>query len=82
MAKLVEKETLDRMFDDTGKKHHNHTGRCCSCESDVSVTIDKTSSGYGFQGGVLYESNTGQILVQCERCFKNIGQSNHRGDTG
>jgi hypothetical protein len=83
MAKLIEEETLDRMFkDDVGKGHLKKPGRCHCCGSDVAIIIERTNRGYGFQGGVLYESNTGQFHMQCERCFKNIGHSNHLGDAG
>ena len=83
MAKLIEEETLDRMFNDNvGKRHLKQSGRCYCCGSDVAIIIERTCRGYGFQGGVLYESNTGQFLMQCERCFKNIGHSNHPGDAG
>ena len=73
MATLIKETTLDHMFKDAGKKKHlKQSGQCCGCGSDVEVTIEKTLVGYGFKGGVLYESNTGQLLIQCEHCFNNI----------
>ena len=83
MATLIKEATLDRMFSDVvGKKHLKQSGQCYCCESDVVITIERTFIGYGFQGGVLYESNTDQILMQCELCFKNIVHSDNVGDAG
>ncbi len=83
MAKLIKEETLDRMFDnDVGKRHLKQSGRCYCCGSDVEITIERTSRGYGFQGGVLYESNTDRVHMQCESCFKNIARSNQLGEAG
>ncbi len=83
MAKLIEEETLDRMFnDDVRKRQLKQSGQCYCCGSDVAIIIERTSGGYGFQGGVLYESNTDQILMRCERCLKNTGRSNHLRDAG
>ena len=73
MATLIKEATLDRMVNDAvGKKHFKQSGQCYCCGSDVEITIEKTLVGYGFHGGVLYESNTNQILMQCEHCFNNI----------
>ena len=81
MATLIKEATLDRMFNDAvGKKHLKQSGQCYCCGSDVAIKIERTFRGYGFHGGVLYESNTDQFLIQCEHCFKNIGHSNHLGD--
>ena len=83
MATLIKEATLDRMFNDAmGKKHLKQSGQCYCCGSDVVITIERTFMGYGFQGGVLYESNTDQILMQCEHCFKNIVHLNNLGDAG
>ena len=83
MAKLIEEETLDRMFNEhVEKRRLKQSGQCYCCGSDVTIIIERTGNGYGFQGGVLYESNTGQFLMQCERCFKKIGHSTHREDAG
>ena len=83
MATLIKEVTLDRVFNDAGgKKHLKQSGQCYCCGSDVVITIERTFIGYGFQGGVLYESKTDQILMQCEHCFKNIVHLNNLGDAG
>ena len=79
MNRLIKQETLDRLFD-LGQKHVSQSGRCYCCGSDVEIIIKKTSRGYGFKGGVLYEPKTGPFLMQCERCFKNIGFLDHHKD--
>ena len=77
MATLISEETLDRMFkDEREKEHYRQSGRCYSCDADVEITINKTSRGYGFKGGVFYESDTSPFLIQCERCYRNNGNSN------
>lgn len=81
MATLIKEATLDRMFNDAeGKKEFKKSGQCHSCGSDVVITIEKTFIGYGFLGGVLYESDTEKVLMQCEHCFKNIVQSDNVHD--
>ena len=83
MATLIKEATLDRMFNDAvGEKHLKQSEQCYCCGSDVVITIERTFIGYGFQGGVLYESNTDQILMHCEHCFKDIVQLNNSGDAG
>ena len=78
MTTLIKEATLDRMFKDAvGEKHFTQSGKCYCCGSDVEITIEKTFVGYGFKGGVLYESNTDQVLIQCEHCFNNIVHSNN-----
>ena len=81
MAALIKEATLDRMFKDAeGKKQFKHSGQCYCCGTDVVITIEKTFIGYGFLGGVLYESDTEEVLMQCEHCFKNIVHSNNDND--
>ena len=81
MATLIKEATLERMFDDAaGKKPFKQSGQCYCCGSDVVITIEKTFIGYGFLGGVLYESDNEELLMQCEHCFKNIVQSNDADD--
>ncbi len=83
METLIKEATLDCMFNDSvGKKHLKQSGQCYCCGSDVVITIERTLIGYGFHGGVLYESNTDQILMQCELCFKNIVHLDNVGDVG
>jgi len=83
MATLIKEATLDCMFNDSsGEKNLKQSGQCYCCGSDVVITIERTFIGYGFQGGVLYESNIDQILMQCEHCFKNIVHLNNLGDAG
>jgi hypothetical protein len=83
MATLIKEAALDRMFNDAvEKKNLKQSGQCAWCGSDVVITIERTFIGYGFQGGVLYESNTDQILMKCEHCFKNIVHSNNFEDAG
>jgi hypothetical protein len=82
MATLIKEETLNRLFNcDLKKKYIDHTGRCdCCCGSDIVITIERTSGGYGFKGGVLYEEATDQFLIQCEHCFKENGTLSHPKD--
>ena len=83
MATLIKEAALDHLFNDAiGKKQLKQSGKCYCCGSDVVITIERTFLGYGFQGGVLYESSTDQILMQCEQCFKNIVQLNNSEDAG
>ena len=78
MTMLIKRETLDRMFDnDVGKRHFKQSGKCYNCGSEVEIIIVRTSKGYGFQGGVLYESNTDQIFMLCNRCIRNTERLNH-----
>ena len=80
---LIRKETLDRLYNyNLKQKHFNQSGRCHRCGTDVSITIERTSAGYGINGGVLYVQNTNQFLLECERCFKITELPNQLKDEG
>ena len=70
----IEVESLNKIFE----QHNNangfrYEGKCHKCDCDTQVEITKTSGGYGLQGGVLYESNTRNILILCSKCIKKNG---------
>ena len=59
------------MFNDDKKgKQINCDGKCFGCGGDIKITVSRTSGGFGFQNGVLCETEAGQLLVECERCLK------------
>ena len=71
MAELVNIKTLNRLFNaETDISHMNFSGKCTSCGCDVKTTITITSGGYGFMGGVLYETEEGEFILKCSACFK------------
>jgi hypothetical protein len=43
----------------------DYEGTCRSCGYDVKIHITRTSGGYGFQKGVLYEQQQGPFLIEC-----------------
>jgi hypothetical protein len=44
--------------------------KCCECGDDVLVEIDKTSDGYGVNGGFLFATDDGQLATLCLRCHQ------------
>jgi hypothetical protein len=68
---FVSVETLDKLFQkESPKKTIRIDGKCSMCSKRVEIVITKTSEGYGFQGGVLYEPKSGKFKFRCEQCFK------------
>jgi hypothetical protein len=49
------------------------TGNCHKCKRDAEISITKTSGGYGFLGGLLYERSPCQILMLCCDCYELFG---------
>jgi hypothetical protein len=47
-----------------------YEGKCCLCGKSTRINITKTLSGYGFLGGVLIETHTKDLNMECENCFK------------
>ena len=69
------------MFNDDKKgKQINCDGKCFGCGGDIKITVLKTSGGYGFQNGVLCETETGQLLAECGHCYKNGKKLNPQED--
>ena len=43
--------------------------QCFICGYDVEIIINKTSGGYGLNGGVLLRPNPKKLRVLCEKCY-------------
>ena len=68
---LVEFETLKRMFEDSPDKSHLSFSSCCiTCGCQVTIEIHSLPSGFGLKGGVMFEANSGQLLVKCDACHQ------------
>jgi len=68
---LVEFETLKRMFEDSPDKSHLSFSSCCkTCGCQVTIEIHNLPSGFGLEGGVMFEANSGQLLVKCDACHQ------------
>jgi len=75
MVGLIELERLNKIFAD-GTKSKQFDAKCSCCGCDVHIRITRTSGGFGFLGGVLYETDTDQYLAKCTHCYKaNIVES-------
>ena len=71
MCRPIDVNSLDKVFHSKKfRKQIRFKGKCMSCGSDVSISITKTSGGYGFLRGFLYETKTGRFLVKCIDCYK------------
>ena len=73
MATLIQKNTLDRIFNDPKKMFHFEKGRCYCCGSEVSIRIDRLPGCYGLLGGALYEGSNEQFLIKCDHCLSHDG---------
>jgi len=45
-------------------------GKCCECGGDVLVEIDKTTDGYGINGGFVFATDDGQLATKCIHCHQ------------
>jgi hypothetical protein len=71
--KLVGVDSLNRMFEQNENSNHlTYQDQCDQCGCVVKVNITKTSGGYGFQGGVLYETDPQNFFVLCPNCYEEL----------
>ena len=67
----IKLKTLDNIFRNSeGGFTVKHEGKCCKCLKSTTISITKTSSGYGFLGGVLHEDKDSELLIECAECFE------------
>jgi hypothetical protein len=63
-------EILQRLFDGSSDKSKIVLNEICSyCKSEVIIQITPTSSGFGLQGGALFENPTGGYYAKCPVCY-------------
>jgi len=63
-------ETLNSFFYPAamGKRLEFRDLECVKCGSLVNIAIEKTSDGYGFLNGIIYEPTGGKFFAQCDAC--------------
>jgi hypothetical protein len=72
-TKHIGVESLNQLFEQ--KKlglHHSIQDVCNHCGGDIAVHITKTSCGYGFEGGALYEKDSNNFCVLCPKCYEDL----------
>jgi hypothetical protein len=70
---LVRVGSLDRLFEQNNKPNNfTYKNQCTHCGSVVEIKITKTSGGYGFQGGALYETDPQNFFVLCLKCYEEL----------
>jgi hypothetical protein len=68
---LVEVDTLKRLFEKSPDVSLLSFSSCCmSCGCQVSIEIHKLPSGFGINGGVLFEANSDQLIAKCDACHR------------
>ena len=68
---MIDIERINALFkENIGKHQINMEGKCSCCGCDVKISIERTTGGYGFLGGSLYETEEGQLLSVCINCQK------------
>lgn len=73
--KPVGVDSLNRMFEQNDNSDHfSYQDQCDQCGCVVKVNITKTSKGYGFQGGALYETDSQNFFVLCPNCYEELGK--------
>jgi hypothetical protein len=78
---LIKAQTLNKMFrGNRGREHINCDGKCFGCGGIIKITVSRTSGGFGFQNGVLCETEAGQLLLECEHCLKSGKELNSQQD--
>ena len=67
---IVSLETLDNFFHSPafGKRLEFRNVECVRCGSIVNIEVEKTSAGYGFLNGIVYEPFGDKFLAQCDAC--------------
>lgn len=72
--RMIKVDSINEIFERHNDAYHYHyNGMCHNCRCSVDIKINKTSGGYGLNGGILYESNPDKFLVQCLDCHEKIG---------
>ena len=72
---IISIESLVELFEENKDLDQSIFGdQCFICGCDVEIAITKTSGGYGFNGGVLHESNPKRLNVLCEICYVEFGR--------
>ena len=68
--KLVSLDTLIKLFGDNTPDRPVIINKTCSeCGCDIEIELNKTSGGFGLQGGILIELN-GHIAADCPKCYE------------
>ena len=68
---IIKMESIKRMFEQNdASENFTCEGQCHSCHCDVKIEIEKTSGGYGLNGGVIYEQDSDDFVFICENCHK------------
>ena len=63
-------QALDQLFGFSGSKKISINGTCRNCGRSLRLSITKTSSGYGFLGGMLHQYDFFQnFVIECAQCF-------------
>ncbi len=53
---IIAVESIESVFAQSPDANHCiYTSKCHKCQCDTEIRITKTSGGYGFLGGILYE---------------------------
>lgn len=68
--KLIQPQTLDRMFADRSVADRmKYEGACQTCGHRLQIDIQRLSAGFGLLGGALFEVASGRVYAQCARCY-------------
>ena len=70
-TRIITIDSLNWMFGQRkNPKTVKYESKCHNCGCDVKIEISKTSGGYGFLGGVLYETDADDYYAICSVCYK------------
>jgi hypothetical protein len=68
---LLRLDTLNKLFaSHSSSKPIRSRGICRDCGGEVEIEICRTTGGFGFQGGVLYEPEPKKFIAKCRECYQ------------
>ena len=71
-------ESLVELFEENNDPdQYVYRDQCFICGFDLEIAITKTSVGYGFNRGVLHESNPKRLKALCEKCYVKTGRGSN-----
>ena len=71
---IIAVESIESVFAQSPDANHCiYASKCHKCQRDTEIRITKTSGGYGFLGGILYEPYPHVYLILCSDCYEHFG---------
>lgn len=68
---MITEEALHQLFTSISEKSTmTFIGRCLSCGNKIKIGITRTTRGFGFEGGMLFDVTPDECFVKCIDCYQ------------